>query len=144
MGVKTIKALAERMRNEGVQRAVMVTQANMTPFAKQCLSEMAPKYYIELFQEVRWKAKYSSVFVSDVFSVVPGWCPSTTSSCFGRCSDAAAVDAVVDVLHWGSGCSSGGTRKSGAASSLPHSCELAHLVTRPSDTNPNPSPCALG
>lgn len=25
-------------------------QANMTPFAKQCLSEMAPKYYIELFQ----------------------------------------------------------------------------------------------
>lgn len=53
VGVKTIKALAERMRGEGVQRAVMVTQANMTPFAKQCLSEMAPKYYIELFQEVR-------------------------------------------------------------------------------------------
>lgn len=26
-------------------------QANMTPFAKQCLSEMAPKYLIELFQE---------------------------------------------------------------------------------------------
>jgi DNA-directed RNA polymerase subunit H (RpoH/RPB5) len=49
--VKTIKLLAERMRNEGVQRAVMVTQASMTPFAKQCLSEMAPKYYIELFQE---------------------------------------------------------------------------------------------
>lgn len=23
----------------------------MTPFAKQCLSEMAPKYLIELFQE---------------------------------------------------------------------------------------------
>lgn len=51
VGVKTIKLLAERMRNEGVQRAIMVTQANMTPFAKQCLSEMAPKYYIELFQE---------------------------------------------------------------------------------------------
>ena len=51
VGVKTIKLLAERMRNEGVQRAIMVTQASMTPFAKQCLSEMAPKYYIELFQE---------------------------------------------------------------------------------------------
>lgn len=51
VGVKTIKVLAERMRGEGVQRAIMVSQANMTPFAKQCLSEMAPKYYIELFQE---------------------------------------------------------------------------------------------
>ena len=26
-------------------------QSNMTPFAKQCLSEMQPKYLIELFQE---------------------------------------------------------------------------------------------
>lgn len=51
VGVKTIKVLAERMRNEGVQRAIMVTQANMTPFARQCLTEMAPKYSIELFQE---------------------------------------------------------------------------------------------
>ena len=46
--MKTIKVLAERMRNEGVQRAVMVVQTNMTPFAKQCLQEMQPKYYIEL------------------------------------------------------------------------------------------------
>ncbi len=48
MGVKTIKTFAERMRNEGVNRAVMVTQVNMTPFARQCLQEMAPKYYIEV------------------------------------------------------------------------------------------------
>ena len=26
-------------------------QANLTPFAKQCLTEMAPKYSIEVFQE---------------------------------------------------------------------------------------------
>jgi DNA-directed RNA polymerases I, II, and III subunit RPABC1 len=51
VGVKTIKVLAERMRNEGVQRAIMVVQAAMTPFAKQCLQEMQPKYFIELFQE---------------------------------------------------------------------------------------------
>lgn len=51
VGVKTIKTLAERMRNEGVRRAVMVVQQNMTPFAKQCLNEMQPKYLIELFQE---------------------------------------------------------------------------------------------
>ncbi|BDA50058.1 DNA-directed RNA polymerases I, II, and III subunit RPABC1 [Coccomyxa sp. Obi] len=49
VGVKTIKTFAERMRNEGVSRAVMVTMASMTPFAKQCLAEMAPKYYIEVF-----------------------------------------------------------------------------------------------
>lgn len=48
VGVKTIKVLAERMRNEGVQRAIMVVQTNMTPFAKQCLQEMQPKYCIEL------------------------------------------------------------------------------------------------
>ena len=51
VGVKTIKTLAERMRAEGVARALMVVQAAMTPFAKQCLAEMAPKYIIELFQE---------------------------------------------------------------------------------------------
>ena len=51
VGVKTIKTLAERMRNEGVKRAIMVVQQNMTPFAKQCLNEMQPKYHIELFQE---------------------------------------------------------------------------------------------
>lgn len=48
VGVKTIKTLAERMRNEGVQRALMVVAQNMTPFAKQCLQEMQPKYVIEL------------------------------------------------------------------------------------------------
>ena len=46
--MKTIKTYAERMRNEGVNRAIMVTQINMTPFARQCLQEMAPKYYIEV------------------------------------------------------------------------------------------------
>lgn len=51
VGVKTIKTLAERMRSEGVKRAIMIVQQNMTPFAKQCLNEMQPKYHIELFQE---------------------------------------------------------------------------------------------
>jgi len=30
---------------------VQTLQANLTPFAKQCLTEMAPKYSIEVFQE---------------------------------------------------------------------------------------------
>ena len=48
VGVKTIKTFAERMKSEGVARALMVVQANLTPFAKQCLTEMQPKYNIEV------------------------------------------------------------------------------------------------
>ena len=48
MGVKQIKNLAERMRAESVFRAVVVAQVAMTPFARQCLTEMAPKYTIEV------------------------------------------------------------------------------------------------
>lgn len=47
VGVKTIKTYAERMKQEGVSRAIMVTVGNITPFARQCLQEMAQKYYIE-------------------------------------------------------------------------------------------------
>ena len=47
VGVKTIKTYAERMRSEGVSRAIMVTIADITPFAKQCLVEMRDKFYIE-------------------------------------------------------------------------------------------------
>lgn len=47
VGVKIIKTYAERMRSEGVGRAIMVTIANITPFARQCLQEMHSKYYIE-------------------------------------------------------------------------------------------------
>ena len=48
VGVKTIKTFAERMKTEGVSRALMVVQANLTPFAKQCLGEMISKYHIEV------------------------------------------------------------------------------------------------
>lgn len=51
VGVKTIKTFAERMRSEGVSRAMMVTIADITPFAKQCLLEMRDKFYIESFVE---------------------------------------------------------------------------------------------
>lgn len=63
VGVKTIKVLAERMRGEGVQRAVMVVATNMTPFAKQCLQEMQPKYIIELVGRGwrGWPARRSGV-----------------------------------------------------------------------------------
>ncbi|KAJ7560769.1 hypothetical protein O6H91_04G145100 [Diphasiastrum complanatum] len=51
VGVKTIKTYAERMKSENVHRAILVVQQNLTPFAKQCLSEMSSKYHLEVFQE---------------------------------------------------------------------------------------------
>ena len=51
VGVAKIKQFAERMKDEQVFRAIMVVQQSLTPFAKQCLVEMAPKYILEVFQE---------------------------------------------------------------------------------------------
>lgn len=48
VGVKSIKTVAERMRSDGVSRAIVVIQEKITPFAKQSLTEMQPKYMIEL------------------------------------------------------------------------------------------------
>lgn len=51
VGVKTIKTYAERMKAENVHRAILVVQQHLTPFAKQCVNEMANKYHLEVFQE---------------------------------------------------------------------------------------------
>ncbi|KAK9832489.1 hypothetical protein WJX81_001238 [Elliptochloris bilobata] len=51
VGVKSIKVFAERMRNESVNRAIMVVVGSLTPFSKQCLQEMQPAYYIEVFSD---------------------------------------------------------------------------------------------
>lgn len=51
VGVKTIKNIAERMKEEKVARAIMVISANLTPFAKQCLLDLMPKLHIEQFTE---------------------------------------------------------------------------------------------
>ena len=51
VGVKVIKTFAERMRAENVFRAVVVAAAPLTPFARQCLAEMAPKYTVEVVRE---------------------------------------------------------------------------------------------
>eukprot|EP00899_Mesostigma_viride_P023799 jgi/Mesvir1/4603/Mv15828-RA.1 len=52
VGVKTIKQYAEKMKSEDVMRAIVVVQVSLTPFAKQCLAEMAPAgFHIEQFQD---------------------------------------------------------------------------------------------
>jgi len=48
VGVKSIKTVAERMRSDGVSRAIVTIQEKITPFAKQSLTEMQPKYMIEM------------------------------------------------------------------------------------------------
>ncbi|KAL4197964.1 hypothetical protein AMTRI_Chr03g43480 [Amborella trichopoda] len=51
VGVKSIKTYAERMKSENVFRAILVLQNNLTPFARQCVQEIATKFHLETFQE---------------------------------------------------------------------------------------------
>ncbi|KAI8817041.1 RNA polymerase Rpb5, C-terminal domain-containing protein [Fimicolochytrium jonesii] len=51
VGIKPIKKIAERMVTNSIFKAIVVYQKNMTPSAKKVVTEMAPKYTIELFTE---------------------------------------------------------------------------------------------
>ena len=51
IGIKTIKNYCQRMQDENIHRAIIVVQLNMTPSARQSLSDMAPKYILEKFVE---------------------------------------------------------------------------------------------
>lgn len=61
VGVKTIKTYVDRMKTENVHRALLVVQQNLTPFARQCVSEMSSKYHLEVFQVLRLS---SSIYVN--------------------------------------------------------------------------------
>ncbi|QCD92073.1 DNA-directed RNA polymerases II and IV subunit 5A-like [Vigna unguiculata] len=51
VGVKTMKTYTNRMNSENVFRAILVTQTNLTPFARTCISEISSKFHLEVFQE---------------------------------------------------------------------------------------------
>lgn len=51
VGVKPIRNYCNRMKDENVTKAILVVQEGITPFAKQALNEMAPRYKIEHFRE---------------------------------------------------------------------------------------------
>ncbi|ESW24854.1 hypothetical protein PHAVU_004G166200 [Phaseolus vulgaris] len=51
VGVKTMKTYTNRMNNDNVYRAILVTQTNLTPFARTCVSEISSKFHLEVFQE---------------------------------------------------------------------------------------------
>mmetsp|Transcript_21427 Transcript_21427/g.59502 ORF Transcript_21427/g.59502 Transcript_21427/m.59502 type:complete len:203 (-) Transcript_21427:187-795(-) len=51
IGVTTIKTYFNRMKEEGISRAVMVMPGDLTSFAKTSLQDISSKYYIEQFKE---------------------------------------------------------------------------------------------
>jgi len=51
VGVKDIRRFCVRMKEQGVQRGILVIKTNLTPMAKQALTEVAPKYILEQFLE---------------------------------------------------------------------------------------------
>lgn len=50
-GIKPIKSYLQRMETDGVSRAVIVVQEGMTPSAKQALTDVAPRYILQMFTE---------------------------------------------------------------------------------------------
>eukprot|EP00741_Cyanophora_paradoxa_P023400 tig00021582_g22606.t1 len=51
VGVKPIRKYVDRMRDESVSRAIIVVRGGMTAFARQAVSELAPKIMMEQFSE---------------------------------------------------------------------------------------------
>ena len=51
MGVKPIKILTDRMKDENVSNAILVLRGDITPFAKQAVMEMSDSFRIEHFKE---------------------------------------------------------------------------------------------
>ncbi|KAI8919193.1 RNA polymerase [Powellomyces hirtus] len=51
VGIKPIKKIAERMVTNNIFKAIVVYSKTMTPSAKKVVTEMAPKYILELFTE---------------------------------------------------------------------------------------------
>jgi len=51
VGVKPIRSYCEKMKEQSVQRAIIVVIQGMSAFARQALAEMAPKYKLEHFTE---------------------------------------------------------------------------------------------
>eukprot|EP01069_Polyplicarium_translucidae_P001264 Polyplicarium_translucidae@DN1603_c0_g1_i1.p1 len=50
-GVKPIRDLVDKMEERSIQRAILVTQNVLTPFAKDAIFESAPQHIIENFLE---------------------------------------------------------------------------------------------
>ncbi|PQP99755.1 DNA-directed RNA polymerases II and IV subunit 5A-like [Prunus yedoensis var. nudiflora] len=62
LGVKTIKTYTNHMKSENVCRAILVTQQNMTPMARTCISEISSKFHMEVFS-FQWQTKPIGILI---------------------------------------------------------------------------------
>lgn len=51
IGVTAVRKYADRMKQSQVLRGIMVVQEKMSPFAKNGIADMAPRYLLEHFKE---------------------------------------------------------------------------------------------
>ncbi|KAG4108482.1 RPB5 subunit of DNA-directed RNA polymerase [Neocallimastix lanati (nom. inval.)] len=51
VGVKPIRKYTERMSSQEVLKGIIVYQKNLTPSAQKVITQMAPKYLIEIFSD---------------------------------------------------------------------------------------------
>merc|ERR1712226_474354 len=51
VGVKTLKSYCDKMQTEKIFRGILVVNSGMTPSAKKMVTEMLPKYVLEMFTE---------------------------------------------------------------------------------------------
>ena len=85
MGVGNVKNIAERMRDANVNRAILVSQTTLTPFARQCIAELASKYLIESVRLLRPRksatVEYRAVVLTRIWSDPAIACSFWSRSC---------------------------------------------------------------
>lgn len=75
VGVKPIKILTDRMKDENVSNAILVLRGDITPFAKQAVLEMSDSFRLEHFKEAELLVDITEhTLVSEVVWVWSGKC----------------------------------------------------------------------
>lgn len=74
VGVKPIKILTDRMKDENVSNAILVLRGDITPFAKQAVLEMSDSFRIEHFKEAELLVDITehtlvSIFLSSILAI---------------------------------------------------------------------------
>ena len=91
VGVKTIKQYAQMMKDENVNRAILVVQVNLTPHARQSLVEVQSRFLLE---QVRRAITPTSLSPCPVTCFSGGAAPPRNPSCV-RGNGAGRINHVV-------------------------------------------------